>query len=397
MLDVSYRKIYLGDLFNIFTGKKNVNETDPNGKYTFFSCSPESFHSNEYIYNGEAIIIAGNGSYTGTVRFFNGAFDLYQRTYALTPKDEMVDTKYVYYLLKMKFEAIYMGGSRGSSIPYIVMGDIADFEISLPPLPEQKRISSILSSFDNKIEQLKKQNNILEDIAQSIFKEWFVKYNFPNKEGKPYKNNNGKMIDSELGLIPEGWRVGKLGEICELKSGFAFKGEDFVEKSNTKVIKIKNLQGKGNIDTSNLSHIKEDVVKVERIKDFILSEGDILIAMSGNTTGKIGTMPYTDSPVYLNQRVGKLFFKNKDYHNYIYNFLMINNYEEKILNMGYGSAQPNINPSQIENIKILKPSTFLLDLYNQKTNIIYQKKRENIKNIIKLTKSKNILLNKLFQ
>mgnify|MGYP000996765480 FL=1 len=92
-----------------------------------------------------------------------------------------------------------------------------------------------------------------------------------------------------------------------------------------------------------------------------------------------------------------MFFKNKDYHDYIYNFLMINNYEEKILDMGYGSAQPNINPSQIENIKILKPSTFLLDLYNQKTNIIYQKKRENIKDIIKLIKSKNILLNKLFQ
>ncbi|MGN0919275.1 MAG: restriction endonuclease subunit S, partial [Alphaproteobacteria bacterium] len=147
----NWQEVKLGDVCNIFTGKKDVNQTDENGKYIFFSCSPKEFRSNEYLYDGKAIIVAGNGSYTGRVRFFNGKFDLYQRTYACVQKNSMnnINMSFIYYVMKGKFEPKYLGGTRGSSIPYIVMGDLSNFPISLPPLEVQKKIAGVLGALDD--------------------------------------------------------------------------------------------------------------------------------------------------------------------------------------------------------------------------------------------------------
>ena len=93
---------------------------------------------------------------------------------------------------------------------------VKQFKINLPPLEEQKKIASILSSLDDKIEINNRMNKILEETAQTIFKEWFINFNFPNAKGKPYKNSGGKMIKSELGDIPEGWEVTTLEEICNI-------------------------------------------------------------------------------------------------------------------------------------------------------------------------------------
>ena len=116
----------LGDFCNVFTGKKNTNQAIEKGLYPFFSCAPEPLASNDAIFNGKAIIIAGNGSYTGRTMFYNGGFDLYQRTYACTIREQDKENLMIffYHMMKQFFEPVKMGGTRGSSIPYIVMGDI---------------------------------------------------------------------------------------------------------------------------------------------------------------------------------------------------------------------------------------------------------------------------------
>ena len=116
----------LEDLCNVFTGKKDVNQSLLKGKYPFFSCSPTYSYSNEYVYDGGAVIIAGNGSYTGRTSFYMGKYDLYQRTYSCVLKDETRKEliAFIYFMMKQFFEPSKMGGTRGSSIPYIVMKDI---------------------------------------------------------------------------------------------------------------------------------------------------------------------------------------------------------------------------------------------------------------------------------
>lgn len=163
------------------------------------------------------------------------------------------------------------------------------------------------------------------------------------------------MIPSELGEIPEGWKSFELGNFFELKSGHAFKGVEFVEKSLNSVIKIKDLNGGGSINTSNLSFVSNGAVDNKRAKFFELSVSDVLVAMSGNTTGKIGVFTERESKVYLNQRVGKFFNKSRLSNGFLYMFLFSGGYEKRILEMGYGSAQPNINPTQIHDITLPLP------------------------------------------
>ena len=126
MIPKGWRVGKLGEICNVFTGKKDVKQSQPIGLYPFFSCSPNHTYSNEYIYDGPSIIIAGNGSYTGRTSFYFGKFDLYQRTYACTIKEGFNEKiiSFLYYMMKCLFEPVKMGGTRGSSIPYIVMNDI---------------------------------------------------------------------------------------------------------------------------------------------------------------------------------------------------------------------------------------------------------------------------------
>lgn len=129
-LPEGWRRRTIGEFCDIITGKKDVNESLNEGKYRFFSCSPDPYYSNEFIAKGPVALIAGNGSYTGRVTYYDKEFDLYQRTYACLPKKDYVDLlSYLYCVLKFEFQTKYMGGSRGSSIPYIVRGDISDFEL----------------------------------------------------------------------------------------------------------------------------------------------------------------------------------------------------------------------------------------------------------------------------
>ena len=318
----------------------------------------------------------------------------------ITPNQDLVDPYYLYCLITQSQFTQYLSQvaeQAVSTYPTVSPNVIADLELSLPPLSEQKRISNILSSFDNKIEQLKKENNILENIAQTIFKEWFVNHNFPNKDGKPYKDSGGKMIDSELGLIPEGWRVGKLGEVLELKSGYPFSSKDYAEKSSQQIIRISDVKGKGIIDSNKAFYISNNAIQDSRAKDFILSQGDILISMSGSI-GRIGIVPkIIHNTLYLNQRVGKLFFKKPLFRNYLHSLLLSNNLEEKISSMGYGSVQQNINSKQIHEIPFVIPSTDSLQNFNEKFTALINKHTSNYEETGQLALMKELLLNKLLK
>ena len=164
-LPEGWRMGTIGEVCEIFTGKKDVNETSEDGEYAFFSCSPTMYKSNEYIYDGAAVLVAGNGSYTGRVSYFNGKFDLYQRTYACIIKANVKSDffSFVYSHMKFQFEPKYLGGSRGSSIPYIVRGDIADFPICI----NEERIikyATYMDSFMKHMDFCSKENEKLTEM-----------------------------------------------------------------------------------------------------------------------------------------------------------------------------------------------------------------------------------------
>ena len=166
--DVNEEK-HLEEFCNIFTGRKNANEFDENGEYKFFTCGDKPLRINTYIYDGPAIIISGNGSYTGRTNFYKGKFDLYQRTYACTIKYN-VNPNYIYGLyaiIKNELSKKISGGTHGSAIPYIVMDDLAKFNIAYNKKTFDK-YSSNAKILIEKILENEKENQTLEQLRDTL-------------------------------------------------------------------------------------------------------------------------------------------------------------------------------------------------------------------------------------
>ena len=162
-------EINISNFLNIFTGKKNANETSPTGKYKFFSCAPESLLSDTYSCDSAAIIVAGNGAYTGRTRFYDGKFELYQRTYGLTLKDgfEKNNIYGLYVFMKTIFEPDKMGGTHGSAIPYIVLSDLTDYKLKYNKV-EFDRFSNLVSGNIKMIQENEKSNEKLLELRDTL-------------------------------------------------------------------------------------------------------------------------------------------------------------------------------------------------------------------------------------
>lgn len=155
------------DFCKIFTGKKDVNQALPKGKYKFYSCAPEYKYSNDLLYSGKAILISGNGSYTGRTIFVDDDIDLYQRTYAVVNNSQDDVIEYIYYSL-LKFMAPRVsGGTHGSAIPYIVYDDIANEKIVYNKETINLFISYIRPILQ-KTNNLKKQNQELASLRDFL-------------------------------------------------------------------------------------------------------------------------------------------------------------------------------------------------------------------------------------
>jgi len=280
-----------------------------------------------------------------------------QHVSIIRANDKVLNPLFLHYILvspkyKQRLLSISQGGATREAL---TKEFIESFQIEYPRIETQRKIAGTLSAYDDLIENNNKRIKILEEMAQKLYKEWFVDFKFPNYQ-------NTKFIESELGTIPEGWSVGKIGDINSIKNGYAFKSQDLKDSGDISVIKIKNIQS-GIIDVKDTSYITKDIAK--KADRFELFKGDILIAMTGAQVGKVGVMPKTKKRFFLNQRVGK-FILNKDYiknNQFLLQFLKSDIFQLHINNTAQGAAQPNISSSQIENIRLLIPNKELLVSY----------------------------------
>lgn len=304
------------------------------------------------------------------------------------------NNEFLFYLLRAYRDQI-LNKETGTVFGSINKSGIENLELPFPPFLEQKKIAAILKSLDDKIELNNKMNETLEEMAQTIFKEWFVNFNFPNEEGKPYKDNGGKMVESELGMIPEGWRVGRLGELVSIQNGYAFKSKELLSEGGSKVIKIKNISKKNiAISLEGCQFISKDT-QIKTNKKFKIISNDILIAMTGAEIGKVGIIPKTKENLYLNQRVGRIDQRFEGGKYYGYNYLLKKDVQKLIFVKAQGSAQPNISSKDLEEMLVAIPNINLLDLYAKKVNLMYEKIVENLGKNQTLIKIRDTLLPKL--
>ena len=310
----------------------------------------------------------------------------------LREKENITLNDYIYYLfITDKIKNIAIKSMTGTSGRQRVQEDVLKYTIvKLPPLAEQKRIASILSALDDKIELNNKTNKILEEMAQTIFKEWFINFNFPNEDGKPYKKSGGEMIDSELGKIPKGWKIGTIGDYAKLKSGFAFKNS-WWQNDGIPVIKIQNISS-GNLNLEQCSFVSED--KYNIAENFRVNGGDLLITLTGSL-GKFTIVPKLDKDALVNQRVGKFFLGEEPVKKLPFLYGILNELKDLIVSLANGSVQQNISPNDVENVKIIFPNDKILNKYNNLMQDIFYKIIFNQRENKKLSNIRDSLLPKL--
>jgi len=219
-------------------------------------------------------------------------------------------------------------------------------------------------------------------MAKQLYDYWFVQFDFPDANGRPYKSSGGKMVWNEKlkREIPEGWEVKDINKWLEIKSGYPFKSEDYKECGLYKIVTIKNVQDR-NLDTATCDFIN-DIPK--DVPDYVrLKEGNRLISLTGNC-GRLCIV--TEPNLLLNQRVGLLQCEDQ-YVEYAYFFFLSDEMQKRCGYLANGAAQANLSPIDICKIKSLVPASSIIDAFNQimrNIRIDFIEKFKEIKGLLRL-------------
>ncbi|MDO6353885.1 restriction endonuclease subunit S [Caloramator sp. CAR-1] len=298
---------------------------------------------------------------------------LNQHIFKITVDERIADKKYFYYLLKYlkpNFKAI-ASNKQTTGLGHVTISDLKNIIIKLPPLHEQKAIAKILSDLDEKIEINNRINKVLEEIAQTIFKRWFIDFEFPNENGEPYKSSGGEMVDSELGPIPKGWEVGRLGEYISFVKGK--KPKNIIEN------KIDGYVEYLTIDVlSNNSRLFADPEKM-----VIVENKNNMMVMDGASSGTI----YFGFKGIVASTLAKIEVINNKLNDDILYFIL-KYYENDIKNHTTGSAIPHADKEYIKRLSIAFPQDN--ELINQ-----YFRLSKNIRNQIYIIIMENQNLSQL--
>ncbi len=258
-----------------------------------------------------------------------------------------------YWLLSPQGKSELNKCTIGSSQKAYTINLLYGLQIELPELPTQTRIASVLSAYDDLIENNEKRIKALEQMSQLLYTEWFIKFKFPGHEKE-------KMINSgtEYGMIPEGWKVGKISELVNVISGFPFKGSTYQESGKYKIVTIKNVHD-GKFVLNFDSFIDDLPSKLP--ENCILNSGDILLSLTGNV-GRICVVYGSD--YLLNQRVAKLNPTGTNKREYIYLLFRQKRFQQKLEGMSNGAAQQNLSPIQVKDVKVIIPSSEILNEFS---------------------------------
>jgi len=322
---------------------------------------------------------AGQGFTRGQVSYLHIDTYINQSIIAIRPNPNILNNLYAYYNLKNRYEELRAMSDGHSIRGSITIPMIKELEIDLPPILEQKEVANILSSLDSKIELNNKINNNLEELAQTLYKHWFVDFEFPNEEGLPYKSSGGKMVESEHGLIPEGWEVKNLNSLVKQ---YRIKSNP---NENEKLIDLANMPGYsltldsydyGDKLKTNIYEMKKNNILYGSIRPYLGKFG--IAPFDGLTTGTIHQFLPINNSEY--SAVSTLVF-SKEFNDFC-------------IKLSYGTKMPVINWKQLGTYKVIYNND-LFEKFNEITKSYYENIVKNINENIKLRNIRDLLLPKL--
>lgn len=361
-----------------------ISNIDSNNRIDFTNCL---YVSEEYYdaindkrkASKDDILYSVVGSFGVPVLIKENLKFAFQRHIAiLRPDTEKIFPAFMYYcILARDFYLQADSVAIGSAQRTITLGALNNMQLSLPPLPVQQRIASILSAYDDLIENNQKHIKLLEEAAQRLYKEWFVDLRFPGHE-------NVNVVDG----VPEGWKIKKIEELADTMSGGTptRSHEEYYSSGEILWLKTKELNDGFIFDTE--EKITEAGLKNSSAKLF--EKGCIILAMYGATIGRLGISSVT---MCCNQACCVLKIKEIFLFEYVYLWLVNN--REMLISRGRGSAQSNLSQELIKQIEVRIPSDGVLIKFSNVVDKLLKNKEILEKQISFLREARDRLLPKL--
>ena len=320
-------KVKIGDLTKIRTGKLDANASAEDGKYPFFTCSKDPLRIDTYSYDCECVLVAGNGDLN--VKYYNGKFDAYQRTYIIESNgSNKLYIPYLYYFMSGYIDKL-RNQSIGGVIKYIKLGNLTDALIEFPKIEAQKRIVKILDKLRNIIDSRNIEIQKLDELIKSRFVEMF---------GDPVEN-------------PHGFRKVALSELAEIKIGpfgSLLHKEDYIEGGHPVLNPSHIVDGKVAPD----SKLTISDKKYNELEAYHLHIGDVVMGRRGEM-GRCAVVP---SGGFL-CGTGSLLIRTKGEvtADYIQKIISFPSFRKTIEDMAVGQTMPNLNVPIVSKFQIIKP------------------------------------------
>jgi len=335
----------LSELCEIKYGKDHKKLLD--GSVPVYGTGGIMRYADSHLYDKESVLIPRKGTLSN-IFFVKGKFWTVDTLFWTKINEEIIIPKFLYYNLRtINFSEMNVG----SAVPSLTTELLNRVQLDIPSLDKQKSIANILSSLDDKIELNNKINKNLEELAQTLYKRWFVDFEFPNENGEPYKSSGGEMVESELGLIPNGWQIKTIFDIADTVLGgtpsrsnstFWGKGHQWLKSGELNNLRI--IKGTESITDLGL---KSSATKLMPI-------GTTLIAI----TGYVGIISMLEIEACANQSVVGVIPNDKYPRSYI--FGLIKEEIETIASKQTGSAQQHINKNDINSHRFICPTEQLI-------------------------------------
>jgi len=308
------------------------------------------------------LIFCVRGSTTGRMNWADKQYSLGRGVCSIRGATPM-DTKYIRYCIELKLGAL-LKLSGGATFPNLTGNDLSTFSIPYPP--HRYKIAAILSAYDDLIENNMRRIRILEEMAQILYREWFVKFRFPGHE-------KVRMVESEIGIVPEGWEVKKLGDVVTLHRGKSYRTPDLVDEGGIPFLNLKCIERGGGFRYDGVKRFQGEYKPTQTAKT-----GDIIVAVTDMTQERrlvahaarvhiigndFAVMSMDLVKIEPNTEVSK---------DYLHGVLRFSDFSQEVRQHANGVNVLHLNPSQIQEFKFALPPTELRNLYAELCASAYQ-------------------------
>jgi len=348
----------------------------------------------EWILKKNDVLVARTGASFGKTYLFDKEF---KATYGgflirLLFKENIIDSNFFFQFSR---SSLYWNQANnlvnGGAQPQFNANTISKLLVPCPPLHEQHAISKILSNLDAKIELNREMNATLESMAEALFKHWFVDFEFPDENGKPYKSSGGRMIESELGEIPEGWAIKRIDDVAEVMIGRTpprKEAEWFTtEAIDVCWVSIKDMGKSGMFIFDTSEYLKQGAIQKFRIP--IIPEGTVMLSFK-LTVGRIGI---ASKAMASNEAIAQFQLKDSLISSkYLYFYLKNFNFESLGSTSSIATAT---NSDAIRDMHILVPNKKLVMVFERKVNEVIERIRGNLLECRTLSDIRDSLLPRL--